>query len=262
MSNNNSSDQFGTGEEGSEMTIAVRTLTGKTFHIQTNRNAVYDYADRRPIHQPQESNFFSALRRNVITELGWAADFALAAVEEYRRFLVLKLVLQDWDADILSPAALIDRIWHVHILDTRNYAEDCRHIFDVLGPAQHSSEAAGISAVNNPLFQFVHHSPAMAHDDKGEERLRNTLQAYRAHFNAEPDPLYWSDTAVPVMASRATAVSTLYLLDTISATEGICTTPDQMRLVFHGREMQWGRSLTEHGVNDGDVLHLVLRLRC
>ncbi|MBL4653724.1 MAG: hypothetical protein JKY53_12815 [Flavobacteriales bacterium] len=48
------------------------------------------------------------------------------AVEEYRKFLVLKLLYPRAE---LVPNKLVDKMWHVHILDTKSYREDCNQVF-------------------------------------------------------------------------------------------------------------------------------------
>jgi hypothetical protein len=52
-----------------------------------------------------------------------------AAGLAYRRFLTLHL---RHPGRTLVPSALIDLVWHYHILDTRKYAEDCHRIFGYL----------------------------------------------------------------------------------------------------------------------------------
>ncbi|KAJ3374540.1 hypothetical protein GGF31_007318 [Allomyces arbusculus] len=49
------------------------------------------------------------------------ADLIDLAIHEYRRFLVLKVAHNDGQAVLLSPSAIIDAVWHAHILDTRAY---------------------------------------------------------------------------------------------------------------------------------------------
>ena len=57
---------------------------------------------------------------------GWTLDFACRVSQEYRRFLVLCLENPD---DPVVPSSLVDDFWHLHILDTQKYAEDCDHCF-------------------------------------------------------------------------------------------------------------------------------------
>jgi hypothetical protein len=49
-----------------------------------------------------------------------------AAELAYRRFLTLHL---RYPGRTLVPSALIDLVWHYHILDTKKYWEDCQRIF-------------------------------------------------------------------------------------------------------------------------------------
>ena len=46
-------------------------------------------------------------------------------LEEYKRFLVIKGVAKDTAAPIqLSPSALIEQVWHQHLLHTAKYREE------------------------------------------------------------------------------------------------------------------------------------------
>ena len=54
-------------------------------------------------------------------------DSELLMIEtEYRRFLIL---CQKYPDAKLSPTRNMDKIWHEHILDTKNYFKDCESIF-------------------------------------------------------------------------------------------------------------------------------------
>lgn len=57
---------------------------------------------------------------------GWTLDFASRVSREYRRFLVLCL---EHPQDPIVPSSLVDDFWHLHILDTQKYGEDCQHCF-------------------------------------------------------------------------------------------------------------------------------------
>jgi hypothetical protein len=65
------------------------------------------------------------------------------SVEEYRRFLVLKM---ENPRVKLAPTGLMDKAWHTHILDTRRYAEDCQVMFG----------------------RFLHHHPSYNGAESGE----------------------------------------------------------------------------------------------
>jgi hypothetical protein len=73
------------------------------------------------------------------------------------------------DADIV-PCAIVDEIWHAHILDTLAYHEDCDAIFG----------------------EYLHHFPyfGMRGEDDAAALLDaydDTLAKYQAAFGAPPD---------------------------------------------------------------------------
>ena len=57
---------------------------------------------------------------------GWPLEICALAELEYRRFLTLKKLRFSLP---LVPNRLIDTFWHAHILDTRNYHDDCLLLF-------------------------------------------------------------------------------------------------------------------------------------
>ena len=48
------------------------------------------------------------------------------AIHQYRKFLTLNVRYPGMN---LVPTEDIDQIWHTHILDTENYASDCKKLF-------------------------------------------------------------------------------------------------------------------------------------
>lgn len=57
---------------------------------------------------------------------GWSLELAQQIAEQYRKYLTLCL---DYANKAIVPAKIIDDFWHLHILDTQKYAEDCQVIF-------------------------------------------------------------------------------------------------------------------------------------
>jgi hypothetical protein len=57
---------------------------------------------------------------------GWSAEYADRVETAYKRYLVLIAKYPTLD---FAPNRDIDRFWHMHILDTRKYAEDCDATF-------------------------------------------------------------------------------------------------------------------------------------
>jgi hypothetical protein len=55
----------------------------------------------------------------------WPESKTRKILKAYRQFLMLKKIKEDWNAEILSPSAEVDLMWHQHILDVVNYSHDC-----------------------------------------------------------------------------------------------------------------------------------------
>ena len=102
---------------------------------------------------------------------GWDFTFACRVAAEYRRFLTL--CLQNPEAAIV-PSNLVDDFWHLHILDTQKYAEDCAHF----------------------LGFFLHHFPYFGmRGEKDAENLaaswENTKVLYERDFGEKPPADLW-----------------------------------------------------------------------
>jgi hypothetical protein len=57
---------------------------------------------------------------------GWSPDRAEKAELKYRQFLFLSGIYTD---EIIVPSKDIDEFWHLHILDTKKYLDDCLSVF-------------------------------------------------------------------------------------------------------------------------------------
>lgn len=57
---------------------------------------------------------------------GWSRKQALQAIERYKAFLFVSYLYPE---QLLVPAQDIDRVWHHHILHTRQYRQDCEWLF-------------------------------------------------------------------------------------------------------------------------------------
>jgi len=71
---------------------------------------------------------FSKLIHKMVCHLGWLKRDATRLAELYRNFLFLNKKYGD-QAHQLPPAEEIDEFWHLHILDTKQYHQDCQAIF-------------------------------------------------------------------------------------------------------------------------------------
>lgn len=99
------------------------------------------------------------LKIKLQTQNGWTPEECEAAETWYKRFLTLRVKYPDKE---LVPNKEIDEIWHLHILDTRKYSNDCKDIFG----------------------SFFHHSPSYGQRNLSNE-LEMTKSLYRAEFGED-----------------------------------------------------------------------------
>jgi uncharacterized protein (TIGR04222 family) len=97
---------------------------------------------------------------------GWTLGYALAVVEEYRRFLVLTQVT----GHAASPSPDVDEAWHLHLTRTAHYEAFCNAVFG----------------------RFLHHAPARPGErSRHDEMYRQTLADYQQAFGATAPPVVW-----------------------------------------------------------------------
>ena len=108
---------------------------------------------------------------------GWSLDFTKSVAQEYRRYL--SLTLKHPDIPVV-PSTYVDDFWHLHILDTLKYVEDC----------------------DNYLGGFLHHFPYFGM--RGEEDARNlhnawlnTRKLYENAFGSIPESIWPLSTRCP-----------------------------------------------------------------
>ncbi len=101
-------------------------------------------------------------------ENGWSREFAVRAVEEYRRFVYLAVTC----GHPIAPSPTVDTVWHLHLLYTRSYWDDlCR---GVLGRPLHHNPSPGGEAARAD----------------GSANYLETMASYRSAFG-EPNPEIW-----------------------------------------------------------------------
>ncbi len=71
---------------------------------------------------------FSLMREKMQepSHAGWTVERIDAAIADYKRYMAITKALGGYQ---LVPNGEIDRIWHEHILDTRQYSKDCLELF-------------------------------------------------------------------------------------------------------------------------------------
>lgn len=101
------------------------------------------------------TNFFN---HNFISKYyNWNIDYTFQVIYEYEKFMELR-----FEDSGLSPSDDIDKLWHLHILDTKIYYEYCMKRFGSL----------------------VHHNPQDSIDQEARKiRYKNTLIKYIKKFS-------------------------------------------------------------------------------
>jgi hypothetical protein len=122
----------------------------KSFEID-DPEATYSFSDR------------------LSTENGWPLAFALAAIDEYKKFMFLQCVSDD----SLTPSDQVDQVWHLHLLYTRSYWDEfCGKI----------------------LQRRIHHGPTKGgtkERTKFSDRYQKTLTLYKENFDQTPPGDIW-----------------------------------------------------------------------
>ena len=109
---------------------------------------------------------FTMLKRKLMEEHGWTAEFCEEAESLYRKFLALNARYPDRK---VCPTGPIDEFWHSHIIDTRAYHRDCDLVFG----------------------EYLHHFPYFgmrgAEDREAlESTFRESVELFIIHFGIDP----------------------------------------------------------------------------
>lgn len=104
-------------------------------------------------------------------ENGWSYSFALRAIEEYKKFILLICISNH----PLTPSDQVDQVWHLHLLYTRSYWIDlCKGI----------------------LLRDIHHGPTRGGNSertKFTDWYQETKKLYATTFLHDPPPDMWPD---------------------------------------------------------------------
>lgn len=156
----------------------------------------------------------------------------VSLIDEYHRFLVLKVIAQDQKLDTLklSPSGLVDHIWHAHLLLPQHYVQVC----EMLGG-------------------LIEHSVLTAMSDDRSQRYDRTVELY-TNIWGRPDAEIWPP------ASHATQVVVLYQLeqnllptDPLSVLVQRCSKSfgikeEEVRLYLDGRRLDTSLTLAQNHV--------------
>ena len=107
-------------------------------------------------------------------ENGWSKEFALRAIEEYRKFIYLCCVADHQ----VTPSDEIDQVWHLHLTFTKSYWKEL---------------------CEKTLGRELHHNPTKGgkeEDRKFDWCYANTISSYCRHFEADPPADLWPEASI------------------------------------------------------------------
>ena len=104
---------------------------------------------------------FEKMDDKLITDYGWSKENIFSVNQSYRKWLVISACYPELS---LVPTMKLDEYWHMHILDTKKYMEDCQLVFG----------------------SYKHHYPYFgteANSDYVDECFEITKKLFRKHFD-------------------------------------------------------------------------------
>ncbi len=107
-------------------------------------------------------------------ENGWTAEFAQAAMAEYKKFVFLAMEA----GHPVTPSDQVDQVWHLHLVYTKSYWDRfCKGV----------------------LLRELHHHPTEggeAESAKFREQYQNTLDSYKTFFSKAARKDLWPKSSV------------------------------------------------------------------
>lgn len=173
------------GEQPFELEFRGQRLTESRSRENIVEERIDDYDAVIEVLGGDTIDWSSLTKRMKTEDPKLSTAFINRILSEYLRFLELKIVLSDFDASIISPSALVDKMWHAHILDTRHYKDMCER------------------ALQGHMQTFIHHNPDGGDDIAGRRnRIAATRATYKARYGMEcPSDIWWTEQEVRLFGS-------------------------------------------------------------
>lgn len=134
-----------------------------------------------------------AFTRKLSKENNWDTAFTERAIREYKRFVYLCCTLPNG----ASPPPVVDEVWHLHILYSKNYWEEF---------------------CDKTLGRKLHHHPSRGGPEEKERHiawLKDTIENYRLIFEEEPPEDIWNAAQPDIMHESPNQPSNRKLLTII-----------------------------------------------
>lgn len=151
------------------LTHDINTPLNKQLDINTSEFVSQNKIDE--IMSLVNSLDFTPISFKLEKEYAWSKESLNIVIPLYKQWLVLQACYNTYS---IAPSTVIDEFWHMHILDTRKYMEDCDLVFG----------------------EYLHHFPYFGLRSEQDEKELNegfelTKKLYKHHFNVD----YLADNA-------------------------------------------------------------------
>jgi hypothetical protein len=163
-----------------------------------------------------------AFAHKLAQKQGWPEAFALKAVGEYKKFVYLGIVSEF----VVTPPAVIDQVWHQHILFSKAYRDFCRDVI---------------------CYEFDHHPELISLEDQTNTfsaQYLDTLALYRKEFGTEPPADIWGQ---PKFAAEQTTA-----LHRSRKKEALSSLSSDSTPLYQSFDLAGGDSLQFDGFDDGE----------
>jgi hypothetical protein len=111
----------------------------------------------------------------------WSPREISLAVIEIKRFLILRVLANDYNAMYLSPSLRIDKLWHKLLL-FNEYTDMCLQLSTPV-----------ISDRKMICSHIIGHNPLIASNLGQNERFQRTIEMYEKMFDQPAPAAFWKD---------------------------------------------------------------------
>lgn len=138
-----------------------RSKSRETITLKVNDSALVDQSAIDSIMNRVNELDFTPHGYKLQKEYGWSQEKINHTIGLYKEWLVLQVLYEYLS---FAPSELIDEFWHVHILDTRKYLNDCNvikgefiHHYPYFGLTEQENETVLESGFELTKKLYMHH---------------------------------------------------------------------------------------------------------
>jgi len=218
-------------------------------------------------------NKYRALTMVDLDRLAEANGFTTDGIDDYKKFVAIKAMLQERKVQIESafkPSDDMDAVWHAHILDTSSYIDTCRLILGNGGYIHHNPYSGKNQEVKQACrkMSVAVFKQIFGVDPKQGWGLRESHEDYVNRLSSKKRRRV-SDNAFDVFVKTLESKTLTLKVDHETLVEDVKlmlqdageAPVDMQRLIFAGKQLEDGRTMRYYDIKYPSTLHLVQRLR-